>query len=269
MLRTPRRALQWRGIHLYRKLAPKTFEWTIQFVDGDLAEWIKRSASDQLGKSVPYGLSPDFFRVFSHLASRHLFRNTLLKWSHLDTKVTINYQKKVNKLKNWCAGNYMYVLTPMKPKVMNWSEVAFVLYVRVISFLICLVTILHFKLTLRTYSLAVNGNTCFPMRNDTRGRLSNREQSTMYCEQEKAHVQTATEHHTKQKPVKSGHKFSPWEKVWPTTTTTTTEIHALTCEEPGLIGFAPISWFNFSISSTGPTMREVPVSAMARQLPSQ
>ena len=35
------------------------------FVDGDLAESIKRSASDWLGDLVPYGLSLDFSRVFT------------------------------------------------------------------------------------------------------------------------------------------------------------------------------------------------------------
>ena len=35
------------------KPAPKIHQWTIYFVDGDLAESIKRSASDRLGDLVP------------------------------------------------------------------------------------------------------------------------------------------------------------------------------------------------------------------------
>ena len=38
------------------------------FVDGDLVESIKRSASDRLGDLVPYGSSPDFSRVFHNMA---------------------------------------------------------------------------------------------------------------------------------------------------------------------------------------------------------
>ena len=52
------------------------------FADRDLAESIKRNASDRLGESVLYGSSPDFSRVLSrHLASsRNSFPCTTLSY---------------------------------------------------------------------------------------------------------------------------------------------------------------------------------------------
>ena len=95
--------VDWIALHLKFTNEPSVF------VDGDLAEWIIRSASDQICKSSPYGSSLDLSWEFSRKwASRHLSRKILSLWCIVLRLYTQNQWPTLLYTLTWCVAVVKY-----------------------------------------------------------------------------------------------------------------------------------------------------------------